>query len=304
MPKYIGEVIDTINYNAEFNYDFDVLINNVPQDDANACRQYKVMIDEHIQSVQSVWFQNAYVEATPRLHFWTASGPSEGWGDYIRVSHADHGDYTSDPIQPRSLRDIAREEFNVSDSVIDDIDHLINLHDRSRYSEDEFYAAANYFFSSSYSDLDAFRRSQLKHYQRNGHEFTHYMYHTETGPTRTIVDEDGRERRFYTAIVLQMPEHYMWCRIAVWLANFDASGYRYNNNNGLNPFQYYWGKDSNYKWVWVPNEDGDGGHWEKVEDDYGPEVPEKVEINYSVRNRIERIVDRWSQVIPMPEDEE
>lgn len=301
MSKYIGDVIDTINYNAEFNYDFPVLPNPAPQNNANACRQYKNMIDAHINAVQKVWFQSMEVEASPQLVFWTDSGPSEGWGDYLEVDPdvVDHGSYDTDPIIPRALRDVAKEEFNVSDELLSDIDILIQTHDRSRYSEDEFYAAANYHFGTR--NTRAYRISQLKHYQRNAHEFTHYVFHREDGPSYVMAyDENDWPVINYTSVIAEMPEAYVWCRIAVWLANFNAPSYVYNNNNGYNPFQYYWGADSNYKWVWIAGEGEEGGYWEKIIDTRYPSLLRHVEIPDRVQSIIETIVDRWSQIIPEP----
>lgn len=271
MPSYIGTVIDQINYNSNFNYNIDMLPNPASQEDANACRQYKMMIEKHVIRVIETWLKDSRIEDKPILKF--NSSQSEGWGDYI-VEPTSH---THDATW--SLKKIAEEEYNIDPKIKVDVDTVIRVHDRSRFSEDEFFPSANHFFGTD--DVAAFQIAELKHYQRNSHEFIHYV----------IPD----------VVTCDMPEVFFWERMAVWLSNFEDPDYKYNLNNGYNPFQYYWGKDSNYKWIWVVDDPETGdGHWEKVRDTSGPVLPNKVKMSASTRSRIEKFVDRWSQVIPMP----
>lgn len=281
--SYIGDVINELNYNANFNFNKQELPNPSSKKNADANRKYSIMIRDHIKDVINVWFRDTGIE--------TLEGIDYGDYEYEDPNHP----YVHE--SPRSLRTIAIEEFQVDKKIIADIDDIIRLHDRSRYSADEFYAAANYFFSTTDRDAAKYAISELKHYQRNAHEFTHYMYHRETGPTST----DSDDNIIYNAVVLDMPEVYIWERIAVWLANFGEATYKYNTNLGQNPFQYYWGRDTYYIWVWVPTMTG--GYWSKV---WGgpPVLPDYVELSPRTNNRIKRIVDRWAQVLPDPEEED
>lgn len=300
--EYIQNVINNKNYNSSFDFIFDQLPNPSSEKNAEACRKYYSNIQKHITKVAEVWINDTIVDAEPKLHYWTLSGPSEGWGDYIIVDESTtvHGNEDPQNIQPRPLRSIATEEFGLGQQVAADIDNLVRLHDRSRFSEDEFYAAANKFFAGG--SESAYEISRLKHYQRNAHEFTHYYYHREDGPSRILYDRpnNGRPVRVYDPVVLEMPDAFLWERFCVWIANYSQLDYVYNLNThggeGLNPFQYYWGKDSNYKWVLID------GQWVKVRDTSGPVLPDRIQLSNSLRTKIEKFVDRYSQIIPKPED--
>ena len=80
MPRYISDVINQINYNANFEFTFDQLPNDVPQNDADACRQYKNMLNDHINRVQHVWYRDTGIETLPDIDY----------GDYYYWSHYTH----------------------------------------------------------------------------------------------------------------------------------------------------------------------------------------------------------------------
>jgi len=259
MPKFIGDVISEINYEANFNFNIENLPNDVPKDNASACNKYSIMIRDHIKAVINCWFNDTGIESS-----------SSNYGSY---EHEPSGGYIHQ--SPRPLRTIAKDELKVDSRIIADIDKVIRVHDRSRYSEDEFYASANHFYGTN--NTAAFNIAQLKHNQRNAHEFSHYINHTEDGST-TVSD---------------MPVVFAWIKVASLLANYSDSSYKYNLNRGQNPFQYYWGRDSYYIYVrrnkrWVLTWGGD------------PELPSKISMSSTTKNRIEQIVDRWAQVPTHP----
>lgn len=256
MPTFIGDVIKELNYEANFNYNIENLPNDVPKNDSNACSKYSIMIRDHIKAVMNCWFTDTGIE--------TISGSN--YGSY---EHEPSAGYTH--TSPRPLRTIALEELKVDSKIVADIDKVIRVHDRSRYSDDEFYAAANHFYGSN--NAAAFNISQVKHTHRNAHEFAHYINYLESG----------------SSTVSDMPVVFAWIKVASWLANYSDSNYKYNVNRGKNPFQYYWGRNSYYVYVYR-NE-----RWQLV---WGgdPVLPTQISMSSNTKTRIEAIVDRWAQV--------
>ena len=251
----VGQVISELNYNASFGFNKDELQNWAKQNDNAACGKYFSNISDHVLRVMKVWFEDTGIEDKA---VWKRPG--------------------HDHSTPMPLRTIAEKEFGVDKKLLYDIDDIIRLHDRSRFSEDEFYAAANHFFGTN--NQSQFNIAQLKHFQRNAHEFGHYVYRDEQSNT----------------VISEMPEAFIWQRIAVWLANYNDTDYVYNTNSGIFPFQYYWGHgyNSEYYYYYVQGM----GPYGPVS--FGPPtMPNRAPMGSAAQARFKEIIYRWEQPEPI-----
>lgn len=251
MPKYISEIINQINYRSNFGYTLGQLPNPAAENDADANKTYSINIRNHIKNVVNCWFVDTGIEQLDGVTYRRGYYPSD-----IHTS-------------PRSLRQIAEQEFNTDSKVLVDVDRIIEIHDRSRYSDDEFYGVA-------IDDNYATKVSQLKHFQRNAHEFSHYCYYSESSGL----------------ITCDMPEVFVWIKIASWLANYHDSEYKFNVNYHKNPFQQFWGRDYKEVFDYYDEDDNPVYHCE------GPYLPQTIPMSSVTISRIGSIVDRWE--LPCP----
>lgn len=249
----IGQVISELNYNASFGFNKNELPNPAPQNNNDACSKYSSNIKKHINQVIDIWFNDTGIENI------------SGYRPNARYNHT----------SPMPLRTIAEKEFGVNKKLLYDIDDIIRLHDRSRFSEDEFFASANHFYGTD--DSKAFQIAQLKHIQRNAHELGHYIYHDETG----------------NIVTSEMNEAFIWERIAVWIANYRFHDYVYNDNpNHYEIFQFYWnarGLTSEYYWDW------DYSYYWPVCTRYGttPTFPNHILMGPQTQARFKEILYHW-----------
>lgn len=309
MPKYISEVIDQINYNANFNFDFDQLKNDVSQANHAACGKYKSMIDAHLYKLQKLWYKELGA---------IESGPAIKLSEYATGTYGDYYPGTGRKFvhnANQSLKNVCKSEFGTSKQNLSIIDQLISMHDRSRFSEDEFYASANHFYGTD--DAVAFKIAEQKHFQRNAHELPHYMFLREDGPSKSVwvIDDcetgEGHTEYIRSGVSTPMPAVFAWARVAVWLANWKDTVYKYNYANlksGYTPFQYFWGRDSNYVITSHFHENA-FGTWYTYTKDLVPWTTEcalekYISIHPDTKAAIARIVDRWSLYIDKPADED
>ena len=257
MPKFLDEIIQQINYHANFGYlKPNEVPNEVYKNDADACRQYSDDVREHVKKVMDVWFNDTGIE---------------------QAEQYEHGTTVAHKYPSHSLRWIAEHEFNVSEGVLLDVDAVIRSHDRSRYTDDEFYPMGNAVYSAAShtggninnpltsAAQAAYDLARVKHYNRNPHHTQHYVYNDRDTSNRdgedvTIEDVhnfdnhevivnplDGTktyiydyfniDRPRYAQLAADMNEVFIWEMIADWIATIA--------DDFPQPFIYYWG--SKYK---------------------------------------------------------
>lgn len=221
--KSPAELINQNNYLANFGYTVDVVPNDTFQNDSEACRKWRDYINSHINAVQSVWLTDTNIEQVQ---------------SYVPIEGVTHP-------EKLPLKSIAKDEQKVDWIILNNIDQLVQIHDRSRFSDDEFYPMANKIYSSRSSEQPSviYDTARILHYNRNAHHLEHYqsfdLSKTGIGPTP-----------------VQMKEEFIWELLADWLSDVNLTKDMPDQISGLedfaptyvsptcvyspNPFFYYW----------------------------------------------------------------
>lgn len=282
MPEFIADVIDQINYNANFNYDKPDLPNPTYQDDVEACRKWAADRHEHAKKVVNVWYQDTGIETAEEY---------------------DHGDHSS----PKSLKTIATEEFSqyTTPDMFINIQDNLRSHDRSGFSEDEFYPTANKVFSSRISEqpANAYDYARLKHYHRNPHHLEYYVYHN--------YHKIGVPDPSTAVTPVEMPLVYIWEMLCDWLSNKELNTgmvdvitgtATYANQHSPQPFFFYWRSKYKYNYqrhVQEVNEGTRNGSTLLVTYEWytrsaaQPMLPQLVPIHPTTDAILREIVDWW-----------
>lgn len=89
----------------------------------------------------------------------------------------------------------------------EEVQHLIDEHDKSKYDKEEYYAYGEYFYGDK--DEEEFNKAWLHHQHHNPHHWQHWL----------LREDDNKE-----LVALEMPKKYVKEMICDWLSFSIKSG--------------------------------------------------------------------------------